>query len=341
MLRSIKVQRFKYPSLACRQHTAPCRLGQPQCNPAAGQQPRAINAAGGLYQCLRSARAQPREHPAQRRTARGVAGLQGFEKVLQQCSALRPCQRGQCLICQATRSWQAPSVIEHCCICYRLAAAQTANHAADALIKPDPFHTVDHAGARCLGVYMQATQVVAIKAVEQQNLIDLFVIQPTEGFAQTPEHAVFVGPPCRLLAPQPPSTCAIVAQQRPVAVDRMQLPLIITRLCQAIVMPVHFDPGPPVLTPNTQGVRARGCHGGLALKRGQVVLPEFLSAVLQPSRHHGIDLRRARPNPSSHTHPGDRGRQHGKVCRHMGQMVERLLTIALLPGLGAMIDLTQ
>ncbi|MNT87446.1 hypothetical protein D3C72_2278630 [compost metagenome] len=53
---------------------------------------------------------------------------------------------------------------------------------------------------------MQATQVVAIKAVEQQNLIDLFVIQPTEGFAQTPEHAVFVGPPSRLLAPQPPGT---------------------------------------------------------------------------------------------------------------------------------------
>ncbi|MCY1429064.1 hypothetical protein D9M71_449680 [compost metagenome] len=232
-------------------------------------------------------------------------------------------------------------MIEHCCICYRVAAAQTANHAADALIKPDPLHTVDHPRARCLGVYMQATQVVAIKAMEQQNLIDLFVIQPIEGFAQTPEHAVFVGPPSRLLAPQTPGTCAIVAQQRPVAVDRIQLPLIITRLCHAIVMPVHFDPGPPVLTPNTQGIPARGRNGGLALKQGQVVLPKFLSAVLQPGRHHGIDLRRACPNPSSDTHPGYRGRQHGKVCRHVGQMVERLLTIALLPGLGAMVDLTQ
>ena len=103
---------------------------------------------------------------------------------------------------------------------------------------------------------MQAPHIVAIKAMEQQNLIDLFVIQPIEGFAQTPEHAVFIGPPSRLLAPQTPGTCAIVAQQRPVAVDRMQLPLIITCLGHAIVMPVHFDPGPPVLTPNTQGVRA-------------------------------------------------------------------------------------
>ncbi|MNO02027.1 hypothetical protein D3C81_2223160 [compost metagenome] len=71
------------------------------------------------------------------------------------------------------------------------------------------------------------------------------------------------------------------------------------------------------------------------------MLPEFDGAVIQPSRHHGVDPHGTGPEPSGHANPHCGGRKHGKVGGNMGQMVERLLAIPFVPGLEAMVDLPQ
>nr|WP_244965042.1 hypothetical protein [Pseudomonas hunanensis] len=101
-------------------------------------------------------------------------------------------------------------MFKHGYILYRHATAQTTNHATNALIELDPQHTVKHAWAWRLGMYMQATHIVTIKVMKQQDLVDLFVTQPAECPAKAPEHAVSIGPLTRLLAPQSPSASTIV-----------------------------------------------------------------------------------------------------------------------------------
>nr|WP_237723091.1 hypothetical protein [Pseudomonas putida] len=201
MLRRVQVQGFQNPRLADTRQAGPGRFGQIECDPAAGQQAPAINAAGGRYQRLRGASIQPGEDPAQRCAPGAVGGLQRIVQVLQQCSALRPRQLSQCLIRQAIRTWQPPCVIKHGRIFYRLTAAQASNHAANALVEPDPLHAVEHARAGRLGMHMQASHVIAIEPMEQQDLIDLFVTQPVEGLAQATEHAMSIPPQGRLFIP--------------------------------------------------------------------------------------------------------------------------------------------
>lgn len=166
ILRRVEVQGFQNPRLADTRQAGPGRFGQVECDPAAGQQAPAINAAGGRYQRLRGACMQPGEDPAQRCTPRAVGGLQRIVQVLQQWPALCPRQLSQCLIWQAIGTWQPPSVIKHGRIFYRLAAAQAANHAANALIEPDPLYAVEHTWAGRLGMNMQASHVIAIEPVE-------------------------------------------------------------------------------------------------------------------------------------------------------------------------------